>query len=61
MNSDSKKTSRIFIEDITHKVLGGNKVKDQLVMKVKDVKTRKWEPKKTTTSQTIETKKKTMR
>ena len=47
----------IQIKDITHKTPHEKKSRDPLVMKRKDVKAKKWEPKKVTQAQNMEKRK----
>lgn len=54
VNDDFDKPTGIIIQDIDQKNVGVNKVEGPLVMKVEDVKMKKWEPKRAIVTQNVE-------
>lgn len=54
LRNDTGKPSGIFIKDITQKMIDGNKKYSRMIAKVKDVKRKKWEPKKKVQFQNVE-------
>lgn len=54
VNSAGGNSSSIFIKDITHKMKGDTKEKDQSITKNKETNVKKWEPKRNVQNKSIE-------